>query len=210
MRTPVAGTRPRTGSPRRTASRAVRNRTRVGCSKAFSTRTTGRLRRNRDATPLALPHTRSYGGCRSEGGSNAHAGVVDRRPVARTGRRVRRRIHAPGPRQRNHRDTIALVEHGALDCDCSWGRLSCAGADLPPATDGLLTGTNSTVRRVQEPDTGRSPLALRATPARRSAPMRRLSATSHVGPRGSVEVWMVLRPVATSEGLRVPSLGGSY
>jgi hypothetical protein len=29
-----------------------------------------------------------------------------------------------------------------VDCDCSWGRPSCAGADLPPATDGLLTGTN--------------------------------------------------------------------
>jgi hypothetical protein len=27
----------------------------VGCSKAFSTRTTARLRRNRDATPLVLP-----------------------------------------------------------------------------------------------------------------------------------------------------------
>ena len=151
----------RTGSPRRKASRAVRNRTRVGCSKAFSTRTTGRLRRNRDATPLALPHTRSYGGCRSEGGSNAHASVFDRRPVPRSGRRVRRRIHAPGPRPRNHRDAIALVEHGALDCDCPWGRPSCAGADLPPATDGFLTGTNSTERRVQKPDTGRWPYSSR-------------------------------------------------
>jgi hypothetical protein len=57
------------------------------------------------------------------------AGVVDRRPVPRSGKRLRRRIHAPGPRQRNHRGAIALVEHGALDWDCSRGRPTCAGAD---------------------------------------------------------------------------------
>ena len=50
---------------------------------------------------------------------------VDWRPVPRSGRRVRRRIHAQGPRQRNHPGAIALVEHGALDWDCSGGRLTC-------------------------------------------------------------------------------------
>jgi len=33
--------------------------------------------------------------------------------------------------------------------------------DLPPATDGLLTGTDSTERRVQEPDTGWWPYSSR-------------------------------------------------
>jgi hypothetical protein len=40
-------------------------------------------------------------------------------------------------------------------------RPSCAGADPPPATDGFLTGTNSTERRVQKPDTGRWPYSSR-------------------------------------------------
>jgi hypothetical protein len=149
--------RPNSGTVRSRQRRkrpAVRNRTRGRLLQGLSTRTTARLRRNRDATPLALPHTRPYRGCRSEGSSNAHAGVVDRRPVPRTGRRVRRRIHAPGPRQRNHRDAIALVEHGALDWDCSRGRPTCAGVDLPRATDVLLTGTNATKRRAAGPDTG--------------------------------------------------------
>ena len=78
--------------------------------------------------------------------SHAQAGV-DWRPVPCSGRRVRRRIHAQGPRQRNHRGAIALVEHGALDWDCSGGRSTCAGADLPGATDGVFKGTNSTKRR---------------------------------------------------------------
>jgi hypothetical protein len=101
----------------------------VGCSKTFSTHTTARLRRNRDATPPALPHTRSYRGCRLEGDSNAQASTVDWRPVPRSGRRVRSRIHVPRPRQRNHRGAIALVEHGALDRDWSRGRPTCAGAN---------------------------------------------------------------------------------
>ena len=130
----------------------------LGPREARAGQRAGRLAGNRSAlgsgramAPLALPHTRSYGGCRSEGGSNTHASVFDRRPVPRTGRRVRRRIHPPGPRPRNHRDAIALVEHGALDCDCPWGRPSCAGGDLPPATDGFLTGTNSTPMRGRAP-----------------------------------------------------------
>jgi hypothetical protein len=167
MRRPEEGGPGRTGSPRRTASPAVRNWTRVGCSKAFSTRTKARLRRNRDATPLALPHTRSYRGCGSEGGSNAHAGVVGRRPVPRTGRRVRRRIHAPGPRQRNHRGAIALVEHGALVCNWSRGRPTCAGADLRPATDILLIGTNSTEHACA--GTGHGPLPLQEPSSNRGS-----------------------------------------
>jgi hypothetical protein len=118
------------------------------------------LARQRDSHGIAtrhlwpFPHTRSYRGCRWEGGSNAQTSVVDQRPVPRSGRRIRRRIHVPGPRQRNHRGAIALVEHGALDCDWCRGRPTCAGADLRPATDILLVGANSTGRRAPEPPGG--------------------------------------------------------
>ena len=98
---------------------------------------------NRDATPLALRHTRSYRGCRLEGSSHAQAGVVDRRPVPCGCRRVRRRIHGPRPRQRNYRGAIALVEHGALGWDRSRGRPTCVDADFPRGTDSLLAGTNA-------------------------------------------------------------------
>jgi hypothetical protein len=155
----------------------------VGCSKALSTRTTARLGRNRDATPLALPYTKSYRGCRSKGSSNAQAGVVERRPVPRSGRRVRRRIHAPRPRQRDHRGAIALVEHGALDWDCSRDRPTCAGADLPWGTDGLFTGTNSTKRRATGTRTRAGVVSRRSPPAwLRLMPDPATISTAHNGP----------------------------
>jgi hypothetical protein len=74
-------------------------------------------------------------------GLECEGGVADQRPVPRSGRLVRSRIHVPGPRQRNHRGAIALVEHGTLDWDCSRGWPTCAGADLRPATDVPLNQT---------------------------------------------------------------------